>query len=79
MKYPVGATWEEKELDSKIFGNKHREARIWLYEIKEHFEVWYWSWSYSDGSSPTRSFDWDTSYQMCRQMIPFNCRMKRIK
>jgi hypothetical protein len=78
MKYPVGATWEGKESDSK-FGNQHREARIWLNEIKEHIEVWYWSWSYSDGSSPIDSFDWGTSYQMCRQMIPFHCRMKRIK
>ena len=71
--YPIGATWKgEDKRTGKI-------AHIWLEERYEHFEVWRWAWCYRDGSRPWNSSDWGTSYRMCKEELPVNCRMKRIK
>lgn len=71
--HPIGATWKGIEKETGKFGY------IWLAQRNEFFEVWYWSWSYSDGSRPLNAHDWCTSYRMCREELPLNCRMKRIK
>ena len=74
-KYPVGATWEG--VDEKT----GKRAKIWLRERLGYLEVWNWSWCYPDGSysGGFGSSDWATSYRMCKNMLPFDCRMKRVK
>ena len=72
-KYPVGATWKGIEKETGKIGF------IWLAERTANIEVWKWSWSQSDGSSPWNSFDWNTSYRACKNELPINCRMKRVK
>jgi len=71
-KHPVGAIWKGENPKTG------KRATIWLHERNDHFEIWYWSWSYRDGSSPVWSFDWGTSYRMCKDLLPFSCRMKRV-
>ncbi len=71
-KYPVGATW-------KGIDKRGRIAHIWLQERDGRFEMWRWSCSYSDGSRPFHWSDWGTSYRMCKDDLPFDCRMKRVK
>ena len=46
---------------------------------EDYWEIWRWSWSYSDGSQPLHASGWGTSYRMCKEDILLNCRMKRIK
>ena len=71
--YSVGATW--KGTDQK----SGKRAKIWLAERNEFFEVWKWSWCYSDGSTGFPSQDWGTSYRICKDKVPVDCRMKRVK
>ena len=77
--YPVGATWEGEEIDRPGIANQHRIAVIWLDERRGDLEIWYWEWTHSDGSRPWHSRDWCTSYRGCKEELPFNCRMKRVK
>ena len=71
--YPVGATWKGEDLKTG------RRATIWLYERSAHLEVWRYSWCYPDGSTSFPSSDWGMSYRMCKESLPFDCRMKRVK
>jgi hypothetical protein len=78
-KYPVGATWEGEEID--VRGTLHRKALIKLNNRGKapwYDEIWYWSWTYSDGSTEVYHYDWCTSYAMCKKSIPFACRMRRV-
>lgn len=73
--YPVGATWKAED---KKTGNRYM---IWLDRRDGKYEMWYWSWCYSDGSSPIGSFDWASSYRSARETIPapLKMRFKRVK
>ena len=72
-KYPIGATWEGTDIKTG------RVAKIWLVKRLTNFEIWQWSWYYDDGSHSPFANDWGTSYQSCKDQLPFSCRMKRIK
>jgi hypothetical protein len=74
-KHPVGATWKGVEKETgKI-------ACIWLERRNDllGFEMWYWECVFPDGSRPAHWQDWNTSYRMCKDALPIDCRMKRIK
>jgi len=72
-KHPVGATWKGVDKNGRI-------ATIWLHSREPSgFEVWKWLCTYADGSYPIHWFDWNTSYRMCKDWLPIDCRMKRVK
>lgn len=68
--YKVGDTW-------KCIDKNGRIAIVWLSNINETFEVWRWSWHYSDGSGG--NFDWATSKTKAVQDCPVVGRYKRVK
>ncbi len=74
-KYPVGARWKGIEKKTGKIGY------IWLNSRDENtgLEVWQWRCMYSDGSYPMYWFDWNTSYRACKDELPVNCKMKRVK
>ena len=75
-KYPVGAMWRGVEKNPP-----HRIARIWLNRRSDDtgYEMWMWDCSYDDGSRPVHWSDWNPSYRMCKNELPIECRMKRVK
>ena len=72
---PVGAMWEGTEKEAP-----HRTANIWLQERSEFgHEMWRWSCAYPDGSHSAHWSDWNPSYRLCKNELPIDVRMRRIK
>ena len=60
--YPVGAEW------TYIDPNTEKRFRIWLKDrTNRKYEHWRAFWCYRDGSHPSDSGDWFTSYAAARR------------
>ena len=72
-KHQVGARWKGVDVRGRI-------AHIWLESRSgpSNYEVWKWRCTYQDGSYPLHWYDWNTSYRMCKDELPIDCRMKRV-
>lgn len=70
-RFTVGDTW--------ICVNKSGSVgTVWLEKIHDGFEVWMWSFCYSDGSG--RESDWTTSKSAAVDQCPiWGVRFKRVK
>lgn len=72
---PVGATWEGKGEDGRIY-------QIWLERQENGLSVWRWVRTYSDGSRGPWDSDWGPSYESCRKQMYLGgsgIKMKRVK